>query len=66
MHMQVRHFRAGQIIYDEGDEGHDCWVLEVGTAIASVLMPGIVVAGTLEWKETRPFKPGRCVARSMH
>jgi len=57
--LQVRHFRAGQIIYDEGDEGHDCWVLEVGTAIASVLMPGIVVAGTLEWKETRPFKPGR-------
>jgi len=50
-------FKAGEVIYDEGDEGTDCWVLEEGTVVSSMLIPGIAGAGW-EWKETRPYKPG--------
>ena len=54
----MRYFRAGEVIYDEGDEGTDCWVLEEGTVVSSMLIPGIAGAGW-EWKETRPYKPGK-------
>ena len=56
--LEIRHFRAGHMIYDEGDEGYDCWVLEEGTVVSSMLIPGIAGAG-VEWKETRPYKPGK-------
>ena len=56
--LEVKHFKAGEIIYDEGDEGRDCWVLEKGTVVSSQLIPGIVGSG-MEWKETRPYKPGK-------
>ena len=51
--------QAGDIIYDEGDEGHDCWVLESGVCVSSQLIPGITIPGTWEWKETRPYSPGK-------
>ena len=44
--------------YSLCSQGHDCWVLEVGTVISSMLIPGIAGAG-VEWKETRPYKPGK-------
>lgn len=53
--LEVRHYKAGEVIYDEGDEGTDCWVLEEGTVVSSMLIPGIAGAGW-EWKETRPYK----------
>ena len=28
--LQLRHFKAGDLIYDEGDAGNDCWVTESG------------------------------------
>ena len=56
--LEVRHFSAGEMIYDEGDRCNDCWVVEMGTVVRSMLIPGIAGAG-IEWKETRPYKPGR-------
>jgi len=57
--LQLRHFKAGDLIYDEGDEGNDCWVIESGVCVSSQLIPGITIPGTWEWKETRPYSPGK-------
>eukprot|EP00966_Prymnesium_polylepis_P079970 1852898-Prymnesium_polylepis.1 len=43
----------------QGDEGHDCWVIESGEVVASILIPGIRFAGTWEWKQTIKYSPGR-------
>ena len=56
--LEVVTFRPGDMVYDEGMPGRDAWVLEEGTVISSTLIPGIAGAGW-EWKETRPYKPGR-------
>ena len=56
--LEVVSFRAGEVVYDEGTEGRDAWVLEEGVVVASVLIPGIAGAGW-EWKETRKYKPGK-------
>lgn len=56
--LEVCTFRPGEVIFDEGVEGREAWVLEEGTVISSVLCPGIAGAGW-EWKETRPYKPGK-------
>jgi len=56
--LEIHHFRPGEVIYDEGTEGREAWVLEAGTVVSSVLIPGIAGAGW-EWKETRPHKPGK-------
>ena len=52
-------YQAGDIIYDEGENGDDCWVLESGVCVSSQLIPGITIPGTWEWKETRPYSPGK-------
>lgn len=57
--LELRHFQPGERIYDEGEEGNDCWVLESGECVSSQLIPGITVPGTWEWKETRPYSPGK-------
>jgi hypothetical protein len=51
-------FRAGEMIYDEGETHFEAWVVEEGIVYSSVLIPGIAGAGW-EWKETRPYKPGK-------
>ena len=56
--LEVCTFRPGELVFDEGTEGREAWVLEEGTVISSVLCPGIAGAGW-EWKETRPYKPGK-------
>lgn len=55
--LQVKHFKDGEVIYNEEDEGHDAWVIESGIVVASILIPGIRFAGTWEWKETRKYSP---------
>ena len=57
--LQVKHFKAGEIVYDEGDEGHDCFVIETGEVVASILIPGIRFAQTWEWKETTKYSSDR-------
>ena len=68
--MQIRHFKADDIIYDEGDVGHEAWILESGVCFASkyVWSTGTreyvkgrmkVVSNAKEWKETRQYKPGK-------
>lgn len=56
--LEVHYFLAGEMIYDEGETGHDCWVVESGTVISSMLIPGIAGSGW-EWKETRPYRAGK-------
>ena len=50
--LQLRHFKAGDLIYDEGDEGNDCWVIESGVCVSSQLIPGITIPGT--WRPSNP------------
>ena len=68
--LEVRHFKEGEIIYDEGDDGHECWILEEGVCFASKLVWSTgkaefhkgrmrVVSNQKEWKETRTYKPGK-------
>jgi len=57
--LQVKLFKKGEIVYDEGDDGHDCWVIESGEVVASIMIPGIRFAGTKEWKQTIMYSPDR-------
>ena len=34
-------------------------MLESGECVSSQLIPGITIPGTWEWKETRPYSPGK-------
>lgn len=43
----------------QGDDGHDCWVIESGEVVASIMIPGIRFAGTTEWKQTIKYSPDR-------
>ena len=57
--VQVRHFKEGEVIYDEGDMGHECWVLEEGKCYASKYVWSMSQSNVKEWKETRAYKPGK-------
>ena len=54
----MRHFKAGEIIYDEGDMGHEAWVLEEGQCFASKEVWSMTFSNTKEHKELRAYKPG--------
>ena len=32
----MKHFKAGEVIYDEGEPGNDAWVLEQGEVVSSL------------------------------
>ena len=34
-------------------------MIESGVCVSSQLIPGITIPGTWEWKETRPYSPGK-------
>ena len=55
----VKHFKAGEIIFDEGQLGHECWVVEEGVCFASKYVWSMERSNTKEWKETRTYKPGK-------
>ena len=57
--LTVRHYRAGEVIYDQNEIQSNAYVLEEGEVVSSQLMPGITCPGTWERKETRPYSPGK-------
>jgi CRP-like cAMP-binding protein len=58
--LEVHHFKAGEMIYDEGEEGHDCWVVESGTLVASQKIWSVREANKKEWREMRTYKEKQC------
>lgn len=56
--MHIRHFSAGEVIYDEGSLGNEAWVLEEGKCFASKQVWSAAYANVKEWKELRTYKPG--------
>ena len=68
--LTVHHFKEGEIIYDEGDAGHEAYVVEKGVCVAYKYVWSTgkheFVKGRLkvktnlkEWKEMRRYKPGK-------
>ena len=55
----IRHFKEGDIIYTEGDSGHECWILEEGKCAAEKYVWSVEVWNKKEWKQTRTYKPGK-------
>ena len=57
---KVRHFKEGEMIYNEGDSGHDCWVVASGVVYALQLIWSVARSNAKEWREMRTYKAGQC------
>ena len=58
--LRAQHFRAGEMIYNEGDHGHECWIVESGEVMAWQTIWSAAYANVKEWREMRAYRPGQC------
>ena len=56
----VEVYKAGEVIYDEGQPGHDCYVVESGLVVASMHIWSVAHYNSKEWRQMRTYKAKQC------